>query len=184
VNTNVEEEQIMGYDKNAGNNPVLTNFSNTHVVLSSAKSFEKAVKDLQAELGKSSTEMLMTKLSASKTFEEFSAEIEPLAGRSNLIEVGFLDWGKVMSRVPIAMKAQLFIVGNPLTAKKLLEAGGPEVGLYLPTKIFIYVDNQGITKVAYDKIAPVMEQYQNERLNTVAQAIDEALAKLANAAAL
>ena len=95
--------------------------------------FEQAVKDLRAELGKASTEALMDKLSASKTFEEFTTEIEPLAGRSNLIEVGFLNWGKVMSHVPIAMKAQCLVIGNPLTAKKLLEAGGPEVGLYLPS---------------------------------------------------
>ncbi len=164
-------------------NPVLSEFTNVHVVVTSSKPFEKTVKDLQAELGKASTEVLMNKLSASKTFEEFTEEIEPLAGRSNLIEVGFLNWGKVMSRVPIAMKAQVFIIGNPLTARKLLEAGGPEVGLYLPTKIFIYEDQQGVTQVSYDKLAPVMAQYHNDKLNAVAQVIDGVLAKLASAAA-
>lgn len=171
-------------DASNSNMPVLTDFTNTHVVVRSSKPFEQAVKDLQAELGKASTETLMTKLSASKTFEEFTAEIEPLAGRSNLIEVGFLDWGKVMSRVPISMKAQLFVIGNPLTARKLLEAGGPEVGLYLPTKMFVYEDKHGATQVSYDKIAPVMAQYQNAKLDAIAQAIDAVLAKLANAAAL
>lgn len=174
----------MTNDTRIDSQPIATAFSNTHMVVASSKPFALAVKDLQAELGKASTEMLMSKLSASKNFDEFTAEIEPLAGRSNLIEVGFLDWGKVMSRVPIAMKAQLFIIGNPLNAKKLLEAGGPEVGLYLPTKIFIYEDTAGVTQVAYDQLAPVMAQYQNEKLNTVAQTIDGVLARLANAAAL
>lgn len=174
----------MQNSETTANAPVLTNFTNTHVVVAARKPFEQAVKDLRAELGKASTEELMTKLSASKTFEEFTAEIEPMAGRSNLIEVGFLNWGKVMSRVPIAMKAQCFIIGNPLTARKLLEAGGPAVGLYLPTKIFIYEDKEGQTQVAYDKIAPVMAHYQNAKLDTIAQAIDSVLAKLANAAAL
>lgn len=163
--------------------PVLSNFSNTHVVIASHKPFEQAVKDLQAELGKASTELLMTRLSASKTFDEFTAEMEALAGRSNLIEVGFLNWGKVMSRANIAMKAQHFIIGNPLTAKKLLEAGGPEVGLYLPTKMLIYEDMLGVTQVAYDQMAPVMAQYQNDKLNAVAQVIDGVLSKLAHAAA-
>lgn len=168
----------------SGKMPVSTNFTNTHVVVSSRKPFEQAIKDIEAEMGKASTETLGNKLSASKNFAEFTKEIEPLAGRSNFIDVASLNWGKVMSRVPISMKAQLFVIGNPLTAKKLLEAGGPEVGLYLPTKIYVYENKQGVTQVAYDKIAPVMAQYQNAKLNMVAQEIDAALAKLANNAAL
>lgn len=160
-----------------------TNFNNTHVVVPSSKPFEQTAEDLQAELGKASTDELMTKLSASKTFAEYAAEIESLVGRSNLIQVGFLNWGKVLSHAGIPMKAQCFIIGNPLTARKLLEAGGPEVGLYLPTKIYVYEDAQGVTQVSYDKFAPVMAQYNNEQLNAVANVIDAVLAKLASAAA-
>ena len=158
-------------------------YANTHVVVSTGKPFEKAVKDLQAELGRASTDELMGLLSASSTFEQYAAEIEPLAGRSNLIRVGFLDWGKVMSRVPVAMKAQCFVVGNPLTARKLLEAGGPEVGLYLPTKIFVY-GSGGQTHISYDQFAPVMARHGNEALDKVAAAIDGVLSRLAHAAAL
>lgn len=160
-----------------------TQYSNNHVVLSSHKPFAQAVKDLQAELGKASTEVLMTKLSSSKTFEEFTEEIELLAGRSNLIEVGFLNWGKVMSRAEISMKAQLFVIGNPLTARKLLEAGGPEVGLYLPTKIFVFEDSDGQTQISYDEIAPALAHLGNPKVDAVAAAIDRILAKLASSAA-
>ena len=158
-------------------------FMNTHVTVSTSKPFEKAVKDLQAELGRASTDELMGLLSASSTFEQYTAEIEPLTGRSTLIRVGFLDWGKVMSRVPVAMKAQCFVVGNPLTARKLLEAGGPEVGLYLPTKMFVY-ESGGQTHVSYDQFAPVMAQHGNEALSKVAAAIDGVLSRLAHAAAV
>ncbi|MGF2040216.1 MAG: DUF302 domain-containing protein [Nostoc sp. CmiVER01] len=168
---------------NTQSNPQEQNFSNIHVVVTSTKPFEKTVEDLQAELGKTSTEDLMRLLSASKTFDEYAAEVEPLAGRSHLIEVGFLNWGKVMSRVPIKMKANCFIIGNPLTARKLLEAGGPEVGLYLPTKIYVFEDSQGVTKISYDRLSPVMAQYKNAKLSTVATAIDGVLLRLANAAA-
>lgn len=163
---------------------VESTITTTHVVLSSQKPFEVAVKDLEAELGKASTELLGNRLSASKNFAELTAEMEPLAGRSGLITVAELNWGKVMSRVPVNMKARLFVIGNPLTAKKLLEAGGPDVGLYLPTKIFVYQDKQGVTQVSYDKMAPIMAQYKNPQLNAVAEKIDETLAKLASSAAL
>ena len=167
------------------NSPLMsiTNFTNAHVVLASAKPFAQAIKDIQAEMGRASTEVLGEKLSASKDFAEFTEEMEFLAGRSNLINVALLNWGKVMAKVPIGMKGVLFVIGNPLTARKLLEAGGPEMGLYLPTKIYVYEDAQGVTQVTYDQISPVMAQYDNPQLATVAAAIDKALANLADKAA-
>ena len=136
----------------------VADFTNKHVVLASAKPFTQAIKDIQAEMGRANTETLGEKLSASKDFAEFTEEMEFLAGRSNFINVALLNWGKVMAKVPIGMKAVLFVIGNPLTARKLLEAGGPEVGLYLPTKIYVYEDSQGVTQVTYDQLGPVMAQ--------------------------
>ena len=161
----------------------VTDFTNKHVVLASAKPFAQAVKDIQVEMGRANTETLGEKLSASKDFAEFTEEMEFLAGRSNFINVALLNWGKVMTKVPLGMKAVLFVIGNPLTARKLLEAGGSEVGLYLPTKIYVYEDNEGRTQVTYDQIAPVMAPYQNPQLDAVAAAIDKALASLADKAA-
>lgn len=158
-------------------------FSNTHVDISSAKPFAQVVKDLQAELGKAGTETLMDRLASSSTFDDFTAEMEALAGRSNLIEVAFLDWGRVLTLAGVPMKAKLFVVGNPLTARKLLEAGGPEVALYLPTKIAVFEDAEGVTHVAYDQFTPVFADRGNEKLSTVAGVIDGVLAKLAAAAA-
>ena len=136
----------------------VNDFTNKHIVLASAKPFTQAIKDIQAEMGRANTETLGEKLSASKDFAEFTEEMEFLAGRSNFINVALLNWGKVMAKVPIGMKAVLFVIGNPLTARKLLEAGGPEVGLYLPTKIYVYEDSQGVTQVTYDQLGPVMAQ--------------------------
>ena len=134
-------------------------------------------------MGRANTETLGEKLSASKDFAEFTEEMEFLAGRSNFINVALLNWGKVMAKVPLGMKAVLFVIGNPLTARKLLEAGGPEVGLYLPTKIYVYEDKEGHTQVTYDQIAPVMAPYGNPQLDAVVASIDKALANLADKAA-
>lgn len=160
-----------------------SSYSNTHVDITSAKPFAQVVKDLQAELGKAGTEKLMDRLASSATFDEFTSEMEALAGRSNLIEVAFLDWGRVLTLADVPMKAKLFVIGNPLTARKLLEAGGPEVGLYLPTKIFVFEDAEGTTHVTYDQFTPVFAGRGNEKLSTVAGVIDGVLATLAAAAA-
>ena len=99
-----------------------TTITTEHVDLISSKPFEKTVKDLTAELGKASTEKLMDRLSASDSWDAYAAECADFAGRSNLIEVGYLNWGKVLTLSAKAMKARCYIVGNPLTAQKLLAA--------------------------------------------------------------
>lgn len=160
-----------------------TSFSNEHVDVRSAKSFDETVRDLTAELGKASTDTLMDRLASSRTWDDYAEECADLAGRSNLIEVAFLNWGRVLRLAGVAMKAKCFVVGNPLTARKLLEAGGPEVGLYLPTKILVFEDAEGGVHVSYDRFGPIMEQYGKEELSQVAGVIDGVLARLAAAAA-
>ena len=162
--------------------PTVTTITTEHVDVLSTKSFEETVKDLTAELGRVSTEKLMDRLSSSATWDAYAAECEAFAGRSNLIEVAFLDWGRVLTLGDVPMKAKCYVVGNPLTARKLLEAGGPEVGLYLPTKIFVFAAADGGVHVAYDKFGPLMAPLGNEGLSKVAGVIDGVLAKLAAAA--
>lgn len=164
--------------------PTQTNaaYTGEHVDVVSSKSFEATVKDLRAELSTVDTRMLMDRLSSSATWEEYEEECEALAGRSNLMEVAQLNWGRVMTLASSPMKAELFVVGNPLTAQKLLGAGGPEVALYLPTKILVFEDANGDVHVSYDTFTPIMAQYDNPDLDHVAGVIDDVLAKIAAAA--
>jgi hypothetical protein len=123
----------------------------------------------------------MDRLYASDSWNEYAEECADIAGRSNLIEVGQLNWDRVLTLSGATMKARCFIVGNPLTAKKLLAAGRPEVGLYLPTKVYEAAD--GAVHVSYDRFVPIMARFGIESLDKVARAIDEALQLLAMAAA-
>src|SRR4051812_26274030 len=118
--------------------PTTTTITTEHVDVISSKSFEETVKDLTAELGTASTEKLMDRLFAAGSWDDYAEECTDLAGRSNLIQVAFLNWGKVLSLSGTPMKAKCFVLGNPLTAQKLIGAGGPAVALYLPTKVLVY----------------------------------------------
>lgn len=153
-----------------------------HVDLTSNRDFEATVKNLAAELGKASTEKLMDRLAGSADWNDYAEQCSDLAGRSNLIEVGHLNWGKVLSLSGVPMKARCFIVGNPVTAQKLLAAGGAAVGLYLPTKIFVFEDSDGAVHVSYDKFLPIMAPLGNPALDKIASAIDAVLDRLSAAA--
>jgi uncharacterized protein (DUF302 family) len=80
------------------------------------------------------------------------------------------------------MKAHCFIIGNPVTARSLLAAGDPALGLYLPTRILIFEAPAGDVHVAYDRL-PLMAPSGNNALSAVAASIDELLEALAQAAA-
>ncbi|ADG18844.1 DUF302 domain-containing protein [Paraburkholderia atlantica] len=162
--------------------PTITTIGTEHVDLLSSKDFDETVKDLTAELGKVSTEKLMDRLYSSRTWDDYANECREIAGRSSLIEVGYLNWGGVLSLSGTPMKAACFIVGNPLTAQKLLSAGGAQVGLYLPTKMLVFEDAEGATHVSYDKFLPIMATFGDAALNQVAGAIDVVLDKLATVA--
>ena len=159
-----------------------TAFHGEHVDVPSGKDFDTVVADLRAELGTAPTERLMDRLAGSATWEEFAQECEGFAGRSNLIEVGFLDWGRVLTLAGTPMRAKLFVLGNPLTARKLLAAGGPAVALALPTKMLVHEDADGVVHVSYDRFGPVMAAHGIEALDTVAGVIDGVLEKLAASA--
>ena len=72
---------------------------------------------------------------------------------------------------------------QPSHCEETTRAGGPEVGLYLPTKVFVYETADGAVHVSYDRFVPIMARFGIESLDTVARAIDEALQLLAMAAA-
>lgn len=162
--------------------PTTTTVTTEHVDLISRKSFEETVKDLTAELGKASTEKLMDRLSASDSWTDYAEECADFAGRSNLIEVAYLNWGKVLTLSGTPMKARCFVVGNPVTAQKLLAAGGAAVGLYLPTKIYVFEGADGAVHVSYDKFSPIMAPLGIPALDKVAGVIDRVLEKLATTA--
>jgi len=152
-----------------------------HVDLVSSKDFETTVADLAAQLGRSSTQELMDRLAAAMAWDDYAAQCDALSGPSGLVGVGTLDWGAMLSLSGIPTKARCFIIGNPATAQKLLSAGGPQLGLYLPTRILVYEDKEGWVHVAYDRL-PLMAPSQGSGLSAIASAIDQHLQDLAHAA--
>lgn len=125
-----------------------------HVDLVSAKSFEDTARDLAAQLGRPSAWELM----------------------------GLLDWGGVLNLSGVAMKALCFLIGDPVTARALLAAGGPAVGLYLPVKMLVYEAGDGTVHVAYDQL-PLMAPSEDDALSVVAAGVDAALKEVACGAA-
>lgn len=157
-------------------------FTGTHVTVPSSKSYEEVIQALESVLGKGDLRSFAEMVRASGTWDEFVRETEQRVGESGFVIFAQIDHGAWMSQVPHDMKGKLYVIGNPLIAKQMLEHVS-EVGLYVPVRIYVHEDQQGTTRVEYDEISPIFERFGNEKVNEVARGLDRKLEELAKGAA-
>ena len=157
-------------------------FAGTHVTVPSSKPYEQVIKALEALLGEGDSRSFAEMVGATGTWDEFVHETEQRVGESGFVIFAQIDHGAWMSRIPHDMKGKLYVIGNPLIAKQMLEHV-PEIGLYVPLRIYVYEDEWGTTRIDYDEVSPIFERFGNERVNEVARELDQKLEDLARGAA-
>ena len=121
-------------------------------------------------------------VSSDKSFDEVSAAVKSLVAKNGMMVMAEVNQGKMLSMTGLSLKATLFIVGNPTVGKQLFEQDHA-VGLYVPLRIFVYSDAAGKTFISYDRPSALLAQFQNEKVNAIAQMLDQKLDGLANMAA-
>jgi uncharacterized protein (DUF302 family) len=117
-----------------------------------------------------------------KSFEQVASAIKSLVAKNGMMVMAEVNQGKMLSMTGLSLKATLFVVGNPTVGKELFEQDHG-VGLYVPLRVFVYADESGKTFVSYDRPSALLGQFQNEKIDMVAQTLDQKLDGLANMAA-
>ena len=121
-------------------------------------------------------------MSSNKSFDEVTKAVKSLVAKNGMMIMAEVDQGRMLSMTGLNLKATLYIVGNPVVGKQLFEQDHA-VGLYVPVRIFVYSDASGKTSVSYDKPSTLLSQFQNSKVNMVAEMLDQKLEGLANMAA-
>ena len=121
-------------------------------------------------------------VSSNKSFDEVTKAVKSLVAKNGMMIMAEVDQGRMLSMTGLNLKATLYIVGNPVVGKQLFEQDHA-VGLYVPVRIFVYSDASGKTSVSYDKPSTLLSQFQNSKMNMVAEMLDQKLEGLANMAA-
>lgn len=152
---------------------------NTHVVVTLDKPYEQAVATMEliAMTGKIDLAKVEQIVLSSKSWEEFQAAIVSKIGDCNLMTFTEVDHGALMSLAFKGRKAKLYVIGNPLIARKMLEEN-MAVGLYVPLRLLIYENSLGNTQVAYDRPSSLLAKFKNKRISTVAEMLDSKLEDL------
>ena len=156
----------------------------THVIVSSNKAFDQVAEavDSMAMAGKIDLGVVEQIVLASKSWDDFQEMLESKVGSSGFMTFTEIDHGSLMSLAFEGVKAKLYVIGNPLIAKQMLEHN-LGVGLYVPLRLFVYENQEGKTQIAYDKPSSLLGQFQNGKISAVAQMLDRKLEELATKAA-
>jgi Uncharacterized conserved protein len=120
-------------------------------------------------------------MASEKSFDEVAKAVKSLVAKNGMMVMAEVDQGKMLSMTGMSLKATLFVIGNPTVGKQLFEQDHA-VGLYVPLRIFVYSDQSGKTRLAYDKPSSLLSQFGNEKITMAAQMLDQKLDSLATMA--
>lgn len=152
---------------------------NPYVVVSADKPYEQVVAALEsiAMTGKIDLAEVEKIVLASNSWDEFQATMETKVGNRNLMTFTEIGHGSLMSLAFEGTKAKLYVIGNPLIARQMLEEN-LAVGLYVPLRLLIYENPSGQTQITYDRPSALLSKFQNQKILTVARMLDQKLEEL------
>ena len=148
----------------------------------SARPFEEVVATFRAAVGNGDGETFRKAVQASMGPEDFEARMRAAEGTSGFMLFFEADHGAWMARVGLQARAKLYIIGNPLIARTMIEHN-LGVGLNVPVRVMIYEDPlSGTCRLAYDLPSSLMGRLKNDRVTAAARRLDQKLAALAETA--
>lgn len=154
-----------------------------HTVVESKRSFEEMVRILEDRLGPVENYAAIGQLltEGKVTWEEAKQAIEALMGSSGFVIFNKIPHGDLLTLVGKPGRACLYVIGNPLLAVQMT-AQEPEAGLYAPTRLIVYEDQEGRSFVAYDRFTSQLAQYKHEEVARVARVVESKLETLVSEA--
>ncbi len=164
--------------------PQITTMTVEHVVIPSQRTFDEVVVALESRIGLYGNWEVLPHLLAARgaSWEEVAELTLPLIGSSGFTNFVKMEQGVLLSLTGKPKRINLYALGNHLLGVHMIEEV-PEVGLYAPPRLVIYEDYHGQTFLAYDRIATLVSQYQNEQVSAMASLVDQKMHDLALAAA-
>jgi uncharacterized protein (DUF302 family) len=145
----------------------------------SERTFDEVVAAFEKAVGVVDGEAFRKVVASSTTGEEFEKGVRTFEGTSGFMRFLDVDHGAWMTRIGLRARCKLYILGNPLIARTMLQHD-LGVGLNVPVRAMIYEDQKtGGTRLAYDLPSSLMARLRNEKVTAAARLLDEKLAALA-----
>jgi len=119
----------------------------------------------------------LVKVQSSQNFDKTISSFKKMVSDNGMMVMGEINQGKVLSMTGISVKSHTFFVGNPNVGNKLFSADRA-VGAVVPIRVNIFEDTDGNTYVAYFPPSEQLSGLNNDKVNKVAQMLDQKLNNL------
>jgi len=147
----------------------------------SERTFDEVVTAFEKAVGEITSDAFQKVLAASTGAHDFEARVRSFEGESGFMRFLDINHGAWMSHIGVPARCKLYILGNPLIARTMLEHD-LGVGLNVPVRMMVYEDSAtGKTRLAYDLPSSLMARLRNQKVAAAAKRLDEKLAALARA---
>lgn len=151
----------------------------THREHRSQRPFDTVVADFEAALGSADDASFRGAVGASTDADDFERRIRAFEGSSGFMLFLRIDHGAWLARIGQKAQAILYVLGNPLIARTMLEHD-LRAGLHVPVRVLIQEDPaSGTARLTYDLPSSLMAHIGDPQLLAAARRLDEKLTALA-----
>ena len=151
-------------------NPSCADYAATRLTYHSAADFNETRARLD-ELVPLLESGVTVELVLSGAWTDVEAAVDRTAGPTGLVALARLDTGALLSLSGRPLDATLYLVGNPVVARKATVID-PAAALYAPFRVAIYQDASGV-HLAYDKPSSVFKSLGSPAVDRIAIELDE-----------
>jgi uncharacterized protein (DUF302 family) len=119
----------------------------------------------------------LVSVTAHGSFNQTVSMFKKLVAKNGMMVLGMLNQGKVMGMTGLKLRSETFFVGNPTMGKKLFSAQ-KGVGVLIPVRVNIYVNNDGKTIVSYLQPSKELGAFHDPMLVKMGMMLDKNLAMM------
>ena len=125
----------------------------------------------------SAAESRLVSVTTHGSFNQTVSMFKKLVAKNEMMVLGMLNQGKVMGMTGLKLRSETFFVGNPTMGKKLFSAE-KGVGVLIPVRVNIYVNNDGKTIVSYLQPSKELGAFHDPMLVKIGMMLDKNLAMM------
>ena len=116
-------------------------------------------------------------VASSLSFDQTVDKVRTLVAKNDMMVMGEINQGKMLSMTGLKLNGISLIVGNPTVGKKVFSSE-PAAGLAIPIRIYIFEDTNHQVFISYYKPSELLSQFHNSEVDIVGAMLDEKLANL------
>ncbi len=143
----------------------------TRLIHDSAVDFEETRRRFDEQVPLLDPLLILRLVLDQATWRDVEALVDRTVGQTGFVALARVDQGILFSLSGGPVQATLYLVGNPVIARKIL-AVEPAAGLYAPFRVAVYRDAMG-AHVAYDQPSSAFASFGSYEIDAIARGLDE-----------